>query len=189
MTPKMTRWSVALAAGLMLAGLAQAQTKKELVAKVIQLQQPSVDNVARTIAGQTAQQMLEAAGPAVAQLPADKREAVGKDVQAEVKKFYNDIEPLLRDRAAKLAPTAMGPVLEEKFSEDELKQLIAWLESPTAKKFNEAAPVLLSTMQQKLVADTRPTVEPKLKTLEATLRKKLGLPATPAASAAKPAKK
>ncbi|KAB0583538.1 DUF2059 domain-containing protein [Ideonella dechloratans] len=193
MTPKMTRWTLALVAGLMLTGLAQAQTKKELIAKVIQLQQPSVENVARSIAAQTAQQILEATGPAVAQQPADKREAVAKDVQAEVKKFYGDIESVLRDRAVKLAPTAMAPVLEEKFSEDELKQLVAWLESPTAKKFNESAPVLLETMQQKLVADTRGTVEPKIRTLEGTLRKKLGLPAaapaSPAASAAKPAKK
>jgi hypothetical protein len=51
----------------------------------------------------------------------------------------------------------MAPVLDEKFSEDELKQLVAWLESPTAKKFNESAPVLLEAMQQKLVADTRGT--------------------------------
>jgi len=192
MTPKMTRWTVALAAGLMLTGLAQAQTKKELVAKVIQLQQPSVENVARTIAAQTAQQILEATGPAVAQQPPDKREAVAKDVQAEVKKFYGDIEPVLRDRAVKLAPAAMAPVLEEKFSEDELKQLVAWLESSTAKKFNESAPMLLDAMQQKLVTDTRGTVEPKIKALETTLRKKLGLPAaapSPAASAAKPAKK
>lgn len=193
MTPKMTRWTLALMAGLMLTGLAQAQTKKELIAKVIQLQQPSVENVARSIAAQTAQQILEATGPAVAQQPADKREAVAKDVQAEVKKFYGDIESTLRDRAVKLAPTAMAPVLDEKFSEEELKQLVAWLESPTAKKFNESAPVLLEAMQQKLVADTRGTVEPRIRTLESTLRKKLGLPAAapagPAASAAKPAKK
>lgn len=193
MTPKMTRWTVALAASLLLTGLAQAQTKKELVAKVIQLQQPSVENVARTIAAQTAQQILEATGPALAQQPPEKREAVAKDVQAEVKKFYGDIEPVLRDRAVKLAPAAMAPVLEEKFSEDELKQLVAWLESSTAKKFNESAPMLLDAMQQKLVTDTRGTVEPKIKALETTLRKKLGLPAaapaSPAASAAKPAKK
>ena len=193
MTPKMTRWTVALAASLLLTGLAQAQTKKELVAKVIQLQQPSVENVARTIAAQTAQQILEATGPALAQQPPEKREAVAKDVQAEVKKFYGDIEPVLGDRAVKLAPAAMAPVLEEKFSEDELKQLVAWLESSTAKKFNESAPMLLDARQQKLVTDPRGTVEPKIKALETTLRKKLGLPAaapaSPAASAAKPAKK
>jgi hypothetical protein len=174
----MTRWTLALMAGLMLTGLAQAQTKKELIAKVIQLQQPSVENVARSIAAQTAQQILEATGPAVAQQPADKREAVAKDVQAEVKKFYGDIEPPARPRG-QAGPDRHGPVLDEKFSEDELKQLVAWLESPTAKKFNESAPVLLEAMQQKLVADTRGTVEPRIRTLESTLRKKLGLPASP----------
>ena len=195
----MTRAGQGVAAGLLLAlslvaAPAQAQSKKELVAKVVQLQQGGVDALARQLAGQTAGNMLQLAGQAMAQVPADKRDAVGKDVQAEVKKFHDDIEPMLRDKAAKLAPATLGPVLDEKFSEDELKQVIAWLESPAAKKYQQVSPELEAALAQKLVADTRPLIEPKLKALQQSLQKKLGLPAeapaAPAASGSKaPAKK
>jgi len=180
--------ALVLAAGLCLGGLAQAQSKKELAAKVVQLQQPAIDNIARTLAAQTAQQVLQSAGQAMGNVAPEKREAVGKDIQAEVKKFHDDLEPVLRDRATKLAPATLGPLMEEKFTEDELKQVIAWLESTAAKKYQQLGNDLQSALAQKLVADTRPTVEPRLKTLETSLQKKLGLPPAPAASgAAKPA--
>ena len=182
-----------LAAGLCLSGLVQAQSKKELAAKVVQLQQPAVDGIARTLAAQTAQQVLQTAGQAMGNVAPEKRESVGKDIQAEVKKFHDDLEPVLRDRAAKLAPTTLGPLMEEKFTEDELKQVITWLESSAAKKYQQLSGDLQSALAQKLVADTRPTVEPRLKTLETSLQKKLGLPPAPAASgaakSAAPAKK
>ncbi|MEZ0207341.1 DUF2059 domain-containing protein [Ideonella sp.] len=192
-----TRLAALVLAGFALTGAAQAQSsqaKKDLIARVIQLQQPSIEQIGQNIAGQTAQQVLQVAGQAVSQLPADKQEAVGKSVQADIKQFYDELAPLLRDRATKLAPTAMGSLLDEKMSEDELKQLVAWLESPAAKKFNEVGPQMLNSLQEKLVADTKPTVEPKLRALEDSLRKKLGIngsaaPAPAASGAAKPAAK
>ena len=172
---------------------AQAQSKKELAAKVIQLQTSLTENVGGGLADQVAQQVLQTAGRAMSNVPTDKREAVGKDVQAEVKRFHGELSGFLKDRASKLAPTVIGPTLEEKFSEEELKQLVAWLESHVSKKFHQAENDMQGVMAQKLVEDTRPTVEPKLRVLEQSLQKKLsnGNPAAaaPAASsaAAKPA--
>ena len=68
--------------------------------------------------------MMQAAGQrAAAQVPADKREAIGKAIEADVKKYVEEATPLVRERAVKLAPSTIGAVLEEKFTEDELKQL------------------------------------------------------------------
>jgi uncharacterized protein len=180
---------LALLALLLAAGAAQAQTKKELTAKLLQVQQPGIENVGRALAGQVSQRALQAAAQAMPRVPADKREAVGKDVQAEVKKFHDEIEPLLRERALKLSAT-LAPTIEERFSEDELKQLIAWLESPLSKKFAQVDRELGNTLAEKVVADTRGSVEPKLKALEATLAKRLGLPvaASGPASGAAPKK-
>lgn len=166
----------------------QAQTKKELIAKLLQLQQPGIDNVGRALAGQTSQRVLQAAGQALPRLAADKREAVAKDVQADVKKFYDEIEPLLRKRATELAPATLAPVYEERFSEDELKQVIAWLESPVSKKFAQIDGEIASTLAQKVVGDTRGTIEPRLKALEASLAKRLGVPAPANGSASAPKK-
>jgi uncharacterized protein len=184
--------AIAIAVG---AGSAQAQaqtqtqTKKDLIAKLLQLQQPGIENIGRALAGQTSQRVLQAAGQAMPRIAADKREAVGKDVQADVKKFYDEIEPVLRKRAAELAPVTLAPVYEEKFSEDELKTVIAWLESPVSKKFQQIDADLANTLAQKVVADTRGSVETRLKTLETSLAKKLGVTPPPSAGSASGPKK
>ena len=83
---------------------------------------------------------MQMAGRAIqTQLPADKREAIGKTIEADAKKYVDEAYPPVRERALKLAPTTLGAALEEKFTEDELKQLIAWLESPVNKKFQRPA--------------------------------------------------
>lgn len=147
--------------------------KKELVARVLQLQQSGIEALGTQIAGQTAGQVLQAVGAAMPRVPADKREAVFNQVQADVRKFHDDIAPMLRTRAARLAPTTLGTALEEKFSEEELKSLVAWLESPTSRKFQQVAGEVQQSFAQKLVADTRPQVEPKLKALEESIAAKL----------------
>ena len=162
---------------------AQTQTKKELVARLMQIQQGGIENVGRTLAGQTSQRALQAAAQALPRVAADKREAVAKEVQAEVKKFYDEIEPILRKRAAELGPAAVAPIYEERFSEDELKAVIAWLDSPVSKKLQQVDGEMGNMLAQRVVADTRPAIEPKLKVLEASLAKRLGIPVPPASAA------
>lgn len=166
------------------ATLAQAQSKKELVQKVLALQQPTIENVSRSIVERPAMQMLQAAGQALqTQVPADKREAVGKTIEADVKAFVAEATPLMRERALKLAPSTLGAGLEEKFSEAELKQLIAWLESPVNKKFQQVGPEIQNNFVQKLAADAGPLLDPKLKALEQKVRASLGLPETSSGAA------
>jgi hypothetical protein len=172
-------WRFVLLASLILlggAGTAQAQTKKELVAKMLQLQQSGVENMGRQIAAQIAQRYLQATDQAISRLPADKREATAKDVQADVKKFYDEVEPLLRKRAVELAPSTLSPKYEERFNEDELKQAIAWLESPVSKKLQQVDGEFGNVLAQRVMDDMRGTVESKRKTLEASLDRRLGAP-------------
>lgn len=184
------------------ATLAQAQTasapapapvsaaKKELVQKVLLLQQPAIENMARNLVEQPAGQMLQAAGRALQQqVPPEKREAVGKGIEADVKKYVDESYPSIRDRAVRIAPTTIGAVLEEKFTDDELKQLIAWLESSVNKKYLQLGPEMQNGFMQKLVGEARPVLDPKLQALETKVRTSLGVPAEPsAATGAAPAK-
>lgn len=159
--------------------------KKELVQKVLLLQQPSIENMARNLVEQPAGQMMQAAGRALQQqVPAEKREAVGKGIEADVKKYVDESYPNIRDRAVKIAPTTIGAVLEEKFTDDELKQLIAWLESPVNKKYLQLGPEMQNGFMQKLVTEARPVLDPKLQALETKVRASLGVPAEPGAPAA-----
>lgn len=198
---------LAVAAALAVAGLAQAQApavapavapaatpapasaaKKELVARILQLQQPGVEAMARQLVEQPAMQLMQQAGQALQRVPAERREAVGRDIEADVRKYVEDTTPIVRDRALKLAPVTIGPLLEERFTEDELKQVIALLESPVNRKFQQMGADMQRAIGEKLVAETRTEVEPKVRALDQQVATRLGITAPAAAGpAAKPA--
>jgi uncharacterized protein len=161
--------------------------KKELVAKVLQLQQPGYEALGRTLLQQPIGNLMQGAGQALQQLPAEKREATAKAIEADIKKFADETGPLMRDRAVKLAPSTVGAILEERFTEDELKQLVTWLESPVNKKYAQLGGEMQKALAEKLVAETRPTIETRLKALEQSVIKQLGITPKPAASAPAPA--
>lgn len=163
--------------------------KKELVAKILLLQQPSIEGIATLLAQQPAAQMMQGANVALqSRIAPDKREAVAKEIQADVKKYVDEAVPLLRERAVKLAPSTLGPLLEERFSEDELKQLIGIMESPVNRKYGQMNGELQKALGDKLVAETRSLIEPKVKELDASIGKRLGFaPAPEAPTAATPA--
>lgn len=167
---------------------AQAQStpaKKELVARILKVQQPGLEALARNLVEQPAMEMMDRAGAALPQrVPAEKREAVGRDIQNDVKKFVDDTVPIVRERVVKLAPTTVGTMLEEKFTEAELKEVAAMMESPTFAKFQAMGGDLQRALVEKLVAETKPQVEPKLRTLEDTIAKRLGLNVEPAKAGA-----
>jgi len=177
------------------APLPSSPAKKELVQKLLVLQQPGIESIARNMVEQPAMRMFQAAGQALQQkVPAEKREAVGKSIEADIRKYVDESVPIVRERAIKLAPSTIGTMLEERFTEDELKQLVAWLESPVNKKYSQVGPEMQNGFMKKLVEESRPLVEPRLQALESKVRASLGVPAgEPAASApakaATPAKK
>jgi hypothetical protein len=182
-------------AALVLAGTTPAQTstpapsspaKKELVQRLMRLQQSDVEGFARSIVERPAAQMMRQAGAALQQQagPQDKREASARAIEAEVKKYVDEAYPIVRDRALKLAPSTIGPVFEAKMTEDELKQLVAWLESPTAKKYQALGVEARETFTQKLIADMPPILDPKLMALDGRIRNILGL--APAGATAGP---
>ncbi len=188
---------LSVALGLPAAAQAQAASspaKKELVNKVLQLQQPAIEALARNLAEQPAAAIAQQAGQIIrTRVPADKREAVGAAVQADVNKYVEEAVPLARASAIKLAPSTVGAVMEEKLTEDELKQVIAILESPAFAKFRRLEPELQSALLNKLVAETRPAVEPKIRALDLSVARRLGIdtsgaPAGAASGARAPAR-
>ena len=165
--------------------LAQAAgaSKKELVARVLQLQQPAIEAMAKGLAEQPAMQMMQAAGPAIQRLPAERREAVARDVEADLRKYADEAVPIVRDKAVKLAPSTIGVLLEERFTDEELRQIVAMLESPLQRKFQGMAADMQRALVEKLVAETKGDVEPKVRVMQQTVSKRLGAPAAPGGGA------
>lgn len=165
-----------------LSGVAQAESsaaKKELVAKVLQLQQPGIETAARALAERPAAVMVQQAGLALqARVTLDKREAVAKDMQADLKKYLDEAVPLVTERALKLAPSTVGALIDEKFTEQELKDLIAIIESPVNRKFVALGGDMQKALVEKLVAETQDVINPKVKLLEQSLSKRLGITAS-----------
>lgn len=198
MTLKLVWGALVLVAGSALAqntppAAPSSAAKQALVQKVLTLSQPWAEGFARAV---VVEQPLSQMGPAVSanlqNMPADKREAAGKAIDADVKKYVDEVSPVARKKALELLPKTLAPLFEEKFSEDELKTLVAWLESPVSKKFGQVQPEMQQALGQALVGDTRATVEPKLKALQQSIGQRLGAgaPPQPAASGGKaPAKK
>jgi uncharacterized protein len=158
--------------------------KAALVAKVLQLQQPAIEAMARQLAEQPAVQMLQQANTAMQRVPPEQREAVARDIQAEARKYAAEATPLVQERAVKLAPSTVGALLDDRFTEAELKQLVALLESPVNRKFQESAGDMQRALGEKLVAETRPLIEPRVRALEQAIVRRLDS-AAPAASAPK----
>ncbi len=175
---------VALLAACVGAGAQTSPAKRELIAKILQLQQPAIEGVARVLAEQPAAILMQRAGTVMqTRTPPDKREAIAREIEADVKKYTDETVPLLRDRAVKIAPTTIGVLLDERFTEDELKQLIGIIESPVNRKFQQLGGEMQKSLQDKLVADTKGLIEPKIRGLEQAVAGRLGIPLTPASGA------
>jgi len=171
---------------------ASSPAKKELVARILKAQQPAIEALARGMVERPAVEIMNGAMQIVlARVPKDKQEAMARDIQSDAQKYFDDTSPIVQKRAVELSPSTIGAVLEEKFSEDELKQIAASLENPALVKYQATVPAMQQALGEKLVADTRPQVEPKVNALEQQVGKRLGLPAqsSGAAAPAVPAKK
>lgn len=162
--------------------------KKEAVAKILKLQQPGIEAMARDLVKQPANELLVQAGQYLqTQVPPEKREEIAKGMQADGDKYMNELYPIVRGRALQLAPATVGALLEEKFTEDELKQIVAMMESPVYAKFQALGNDMQRALVAKLVPEVRPQIGPKLRALDESLAKRLGVnPAMGAPGAAAP---
>jgi hypothetical protein len=155
---------------------ASSPAKKELVARIVKLQQPGIEAMAHGLVQQPALELLDGASNALAaRIPKDKQEAVARDIQADATKYVEETAPVVAQRAVALAPSTIGALVEQRFTEDELKQIVSIIESPVYGKFQQMGDEMQKALIDKLVQDTKPTVEPKVRALDASIAKRLGV--------------
>jgi hypothetical protein len=173
-----------------------AQDKATLIKQFLDIQKPAVEMMARGIVQSTSDPVAAAASEYLStRVAADKREAAAKAADEEFRKYFDATFPIVRDKAAQVFPGVVTPILEQDFTEDELKTLMAWLNSPVSRKFGETSGKLQQALGQKIVGDLRSTLEPKVEKLNVDVAKAIGAPtdggqAAPRSGGAKaPAKK
>lgn len=184
---------------LLAAGTASAQgasapaspAKQALVQKVVELQLAGIDAFARVMLRESVAPMLSTANQLLGtQVPEDRRAATGKAMDEEVRKYFESSDAAMREKTRSAAKALLPGLIEQRFDEGELRQLIAWLESPVSRKYAQLQPEAQRALGQKVMTDMRATLKPRAEALEKALLQHLGLkgPGTaPAAPASGPA--
>jgi hypothetical protein len=101
----------------------------------------------------------------------EKQEAALKDITAEANKFLEEEAPLVRASTRQVVDTTIAPMLAQRFTVDELKQLAAILESPVKAKFEAMAPEIQKTLGESVARANQAQINPKL----TELQNKIGL--------------
>jgi hypothetical protein len=155
---------------------AVAMSKKALAQRIAALQTSAVENMSRHLVERPAAQVWQAAQQHIAAtVPPEQREALTAQVKADIQLYVNETTPKVRERAMKMAPNLIAQSLEAKLSEEELRQLLTWLESTAHKKYQSLAAEMQDSLGQKLVSEAAVIVDPRLKALDQKVRAKLGL--------------
>lgn len=173
----------ALLASSAIAAAQPSTAKKELVQKLLEQQRSELESISRSMVERPAAQLMQGAAQALQLVPADKREAVVRQIDTEVRKYIEESYAIVRERAIRIAPQTIGATLEEQLNEDELRQLLAFYSSPLNRKYQQLLPESRDNFIRKLLAESQPAVDPKLQALDARIRAVL-TPAMSAASAA-----
>ncbi len=172
--------------------MAQNDAKRALAVKLAQIQ-------AKADSAALASQLTDTAvGPVLANwsqrldesVPPAKQKEVREKLDVELKKYAESTYKTVEAQTAKSAETALVPIFMEKLSEDELKTIIAYLESPVSNKFQALGAEATNAWAKRVVDATKGSVETGAKSFDAAANRIVSAASgsTPSGSAA-PAKK
>lgn len=178
---------LALAVALPVAAQAPAApspAKQALINKMMELQRPGYEGLANNILMEPALRLRQQAIAVLQRVPAEKREALAKDLEGDLRAYAEEVRGLARSATAKVSSSAASPVIDKNFTEEELKQAIAILESPVFRKFGTVDAEIGRALQEKFVAETRATVEQRVRTLEQSMTRRVqaAVPQAPASA-------
>jgi uncharacterized protein len=162
-----------------------ADVKRDYAVRIIAAQEGAeLNRMLEQLAASATQQLVGKWNPALGSMPADKRQKAASSLDAELKKFNDDALKLITTQAVKVRNEALASSYVEKFSEDELKQLLTLMEAPAFKKYQTLAPELGNVYLKGIVEGTRSTVESRAKAFDTAAAKIVGAPPAAAPSPA-----
>jgi uncharacterized protein len=113
-----------------------------------------------------------------AHVTAERKEKTMKEIGSDVQKYIDTTMPVAVASAKKHTNPAVGPILAQNFTADELRQIAALLESPLKQKFEKLIPQMETAVAQKVQAEITPQVNQNVKTLTEAVGTKLRIAAT-----------
>ena len=128
--------------------LAQIQLKADSAALAEQLTATAV----QPVLANWSQRLDETVPPA-------KQKEVRDKLDVELKKFADSTHKTVEAQVGKAGEAALVPIFMEKLTEDELKTIIAYLESPVSTKFQALGPEATNAWAKRVIDATRSSVE------------------------------
>ena len=131
-----------------------ADPKLEWATKAVALQQgPELERLVNQLADSAAQDVLQAWAPKLqANVSKEKMEQARESLNRELKKYFDDVYKSINSKTTKVSTDALVPAYMQRFSLEELKQLVGFFESAAVKKYQAAAPELGNVFVQQLIA-------------------------------------
>ena len=167
-------------------GASAQDAKKTLATKLAQMQLKS-DGVAlaNQLTGEAVQLPLSTWSQRLDEsVPPARQKDVRDKLDVELKKFADTTHKTNETQVSKTAEAVLVPLFMDKLSEDEMKTVIAYMESPAATKFQSLSSEAGNAWAQKVIDASRSAVESNAKAFDAAATKIVGVPATPAAAGA-----
>lgn len=160
---------LALALALATTPALAQDSKQALAARLAQLQ-VQMDGDAMTD-----QLAATAIGPLVAKwsqrvqesVPADKQRDVTTRLDAELEKLGTGTEQAIRGQLQAAAEAALVPLYMQRLTEDDLRVVITYLESPASEKFQALTLETTEAWAQKIVQSTEAQVKTRVDAFEA----------------------
>ena len=154
---------------------ASANAKLELAAKLVALQRgPDMERMVFQLTSSAVQPVIAKWAPELESMPKAKIEKAREQLNAELKTLGDTTRKLIDTQMAKSADSALLPAYLERFSEEEMKQLLAMFESPIYKKYQSLAPELGNLWVKDVVDNTRSAVEDSAKAFDVVAAKIVG---------------
>ncbi|MBR6975388.1 MAG: DUF2059 domain-containing protein, partial [Ottowia sp.] len=122
-------------------------------------------------------------------VPAARQQEVRNQLDVELKKFTEKTEKNVSAQVASAAESALVPVFMEKLSEDELKTIVTYLESPASTKFQNLGVEAGNAWAMKIIEATKDAVERDVKSFDAAAKRIVDAAAAKKAAAPAKAKK
>jgi hypothetical protein len=176
--------NLVVASVLIVASAAHAQSaapdaeKQKLIDRLLVLFHPET-RVLQLVQQQGLNAMQQSAiALSTAHVPQDRKDKTLAEIHDDVQKYIDTTMPVAVASARKFTGPAVSPLLLQDFSVEELRQLVAFYESPVKAKFEKLVPQFESAVGQKVQADIAPTVDKNVKTMTEAIGTKLRVAAT-----------
>ena len=148
---------------------AQNDSKRALAVKLAQMQQKADgEAMIEQLTATAVQPLLAGWSQRLDEtVPPARQKEVRDKLDVELKKYADSTHKVVEAQTAKAAEAALVPIFMEKLTEDELKQIVAYMESPVSAKFQALGPDATNAWAKRIIDATKPQVESGAKNFEA----------------------